>query len=319
MIERRKVFRLAWREYLPLALVIALWATILAVLGHADTARLFAAVVTCRAVLFLTRLSTAPALRARVGASADVRRQAKRLAAVAQGGSLGLSLLLVLALVLALREIGQSEIASFLPLIAIGMPTRVLRFTDVRTDSPYYRLALAGGGLLMAAIGWAAGWHAVGMALAFGSREWIAFGVIRFWPKAAHVPVRPLVDPLGWPEIARISVISARRLITYRLTKVALAMFGPLGNVAARTGREMGWHSRIEPYLPHRQAGFILFAAAAGAVAVVLALTSGEPAAMIAAAGLFQLGGASANIALLWRYLPQRGDPTLVLDDDDED
>ncbi len=318
MIQRKQVARLAWREYIPMLLTISLWATILAVLGHADTARLFAATVTVRAILYLTRISTAPALKVRVGASVDIRRQAKRLAAVAQGASLGLSLVLVVILVLTLRQVGQREIAAFLPLIAIGMPTRLLRFTDVRTDSPYYRLALAGGGLFMVAIGWAAGWHAVGIALAFGAREWIAFAVIRFWPKAAHVPLRPTVEPLAWPEIGRVSVISARRMISYRLTKIALAIFGPIGNVAARTGREMGWHSRIEPYLPHHQSGFILFALLAGAGAVLLTIYSGEPAAMIAAAGLLQFGGASTNIALLWRHLPNRDDLSLIVDDDDE-
>ena len=50
-----------------------------------------------------------------------------------------------------------------------------------------------------------------------------------------------------------------------------------------------------------------------------LALRSGEPLAMIGAAGLLQLAGASANIALLWRYLPDRNDPDLQLDEDEED
>ena len=157
------------------------------------------------------------------------------------------------------------------------------------------------------------------MGLAFGAREWIAFAVIRFWPKAAHVPRRPVTDPLDWPEIARATIISARRLITYRLTKVALAMFGPLGNFAARTGRGLNWHNRMEPHLPHRLSGFVLFAIAAAGGAVSLAVGSGEPAAMIVAAALLQLAGAATNIALLWRYLPDRGDPSLVIEDDDDD
>ena len=45
MIERRQFARLAWREYVPQLLTIALWAIILAAIGHADTARLFAATV----------------------------------------------------------------------------------------------------------------------------------------------------------------------------------------------------------------------------------------------------------------------------------
>ena len=75
-------------------------------------------------------------------------------------------------------------------------------------------------------------------------------------------------------EIARNTAISGRRLLTYRLTKVALTIFGPLGNFAARTGRGLNWHSKIEPYLPHSLTGFILFAlgtAGAGVLACAAA------------------------------------------------
>ena len=318
MIERRQVARLAWREYVPQLLTIALWAIILSAIGHADTARLFAATVMIRAIQMLTRLSTASTLKLRVGADHSVRLAARRLARIVQTAALCISVVVLVALMWALTRTGQGELAAFLPLIAIGMPARALRFTDIRTDSPYYRLAMAGGGLALAGLGWAAGWQAAAMGLAFGAREWIAFAVIRFWPKAAHVPRRPVTDPLDWPEIARATIISARRLITYRLTKVALAMFGPLGNFAARTGRGLNWHNRMEPYLPHRLSGFVLFAIAAAGGAISLAVGSGEPAAMIAAAALLQLAGAATNIALLWRYLPDRGDPSLVIEDDDD-
>jgi hypothetical protein len=40
---------------------------------------------------------------------------------------------------------------------------------------------------------------------------------------------------------------------------------------------------------------------------------------MVGAAGLMQLAGASANIALMWPFLPDRNDPDLVVDEDDED
>jgi hypothetical protein len=40
---------------------------------------------------------------------------------------------------------------------------------------------------------------------------------------------------------------------------------------------------------------------------------------MVGAAGLMQLAAASANIAAMWKYLPDRKDPDLVFDEDDED
>ena len=130
--------------------------------------------------------------------------------------------MLIAALVRGLIAIGQHEVAFFLPLVAVGMPARILRNSDVRTDSPYFRLALSSGGLAMAVIGWAVGLGAIGMGLAFGMREWVAYGVIRYWPKAVHVPSRPIVDPLGFAEIARNTAVSGRRLLTYRITKIAL-------------------------------------------------------------------------------------------------
>ena len=317
-INPGRLLRLSLREYLPALATIALWAIILAALGHADTARLFAATVTLRAIQMLTRLTTANSVKARVGAPAPIRKQARRFARIVQLVVLAANIALIAALVHGLRAIGQHQVAFFLPLVAVGMPARILRYSDMRTDSPFFRLALSGGGLIMVAVGWATGLGAVGMGLAFGMREWIAYGVIRYWPKAAHVPDHPTADPLAFAEVARITAVSGRRLLTYRMTKIALTIFGPVGNFAARTGRGLNWHGKIEPYLPHRLGGFILIIAMAAGGAILLVLRSGEPAAMIGAAALMQIAGVSANIALLWRYLPDRHDPNLTIEDDDE-
>lgn len=319
MTRRRQLMRLSLREYLPLLAIVAMWAVILLAIGHADSARLLAAALMVRAVQMLTRLVTAGSLKARIGAPPGVRRQARRLALAAQAAVLVANLVLLALIAAALTAAGQQQIAIFLPLIAVALPARMLRYCDARTDSPFFRLALSGGGLAAALVGWTAGLGAVGMALAFGAREWIAYGVIRWWPKDPHVPARPIAEPLTLAEIARNTAIGGRRMLTYRLTKVALTMFGPLGNVAARTGRGLNWHVRIEPYLPHRLPGFILFAIAAAGGAVLLVLRSGEPAAMIGAAGLMQLGAAATNIALMWHWLPDRNDPGLVVEEEDDD
>ncbi len=311
--------RLSLAEYFPLILTIALWALIVVMIGHADTVRLLAATVAMRAVQMLTRLSTPMSLRVRLGAPRPIRRQAKRFALAVQLAAFAVNVVLVVLFVLALDAIGQQEIAMFLPLIAVGLPVRVLRNSDTHTNSPYFRLAMAGGGLAAVAGGWLAGLGPVGVALAFGAREWIAYAVIRWWPKAPHVSERPVAAPLGFAEVARNTAISGRRLLTYRISKVALTLFGPVGNVAARTGRGLNWHHKAEPFLPHRLSGFILFALAAIGGALFLAVRSGEPLAMVGAAGLTQLAAIATNIAMLWHYLPDRADPNLVLDDDEED
>lgn len=319
MTKRQQLQQLAWREYLPLAGTIATWAVIVAAIGHADTARLLAAVAVVRAVQLLTKLATPIPLKRRLKAPREIRRQARRLALNLQSAALIVALILVALLAQAMKSIGQEQVAAFLPFIALGMPVRYLRFADVRVASPYYRLALSAGGLALVSIGWAAGWQAAALGVAFGAREWIAYITLRLWPRGPREPRFPTDDPLKFQEVGRYTAILGRRLLTYRLSKSLLTVFGPVGNVAARTGRGLKLHQKLEPYVPHHLGGFILFSAISFGGAVFLALRSGEPAAMIGAAGLCQMGAAAGNVVLLWRYLPSRDAEPLAEDDDDDD
>ena len=89
MSKRRQLKQLAWREYLPLAGTIATWAVIVAAIGHADAARLLAAVAAVRAVQMLTKLATPIALEAPAeGAPRQIRRQARELALTLQVAAL---------------------------------------------------------------------------------------------------------------------------------------------------------------------------------------------------------------------------------------
>lgn len=317
MSRQQQVKRLAWREYVPMVATIAMWALIVAAIGHADAARLLAAITMMRAVQMLTKLATPLVLKRRLLAPKEIRRQAKRVALALQGTSFVITVVLVALLVMGMDAIGQDKIAAFIPYVAIGMPARFLRFADVRTASPYYRLALSMSGLVLVSIGWAAGWQAAMLGLAFGAREWAAFAVLRWWPREPKAPRMPINEPLHFPEVARTTAIVGRKMLTYRLTKSLLAPFGPIGNIAARTGRGLKMHLKLEPYIPHHFGGFLLFSLVTLGIAMFLALRSGEPAAMIAAAGLAQISAASANVLLLWRYLPARD--TEVIEDEDDD
>lgn len=318
MSRRRKLTQLAWREYLPMGATIAMWAVIVAAIGHADTARLLAAVTLIRAVQMLTKLATPLVLKRRLMAPKAIRRQAKRVALSLQAGAFVITVAIVALLARAMDSIGQDKVVAFIPYVAIGMPARYLRLADVRTASPYYRLALTLSGLLLVSVGWLAGWHAAALGLAFGAREWVAFAVLRWWPRDPKIPRTPVNEPLHFPEVARTTAVIGRRMLTYRLTKSLLAPFGPIGNIAARTGRGLKVHQKLEPYIPHHFGSFLLFSLVTFGIAVFLALRSGEPAAMIAAAGLAQISAASANVLLLWRYLPSR-DAEIIEDDDDDD
>jgi hypothetical protein len=317
MSRGRQIKRLAEREYLPMAATIAMWAVIVAAIGHAETARLIAAATSVRACQMLTKLATPIALKRRLGAPRQVRQQAKRFAFALQGGALVVALLLVAVLAQAMKIIGQDKVLAFIPYVALGMPARSLRFAAVRTASPYFPLALSMSGLALASLGWAAGWQAAALGLAFGAREWVAFVVVRWGPGGPGQPQSPTNKPLHFAEVARTTAILGRRMLTYRLTRSLLAPFGPIGNIAARTGRGLKWHQKLEPYIPHHFGGFLLFSMATFGGAVFLALRSGEPAAMIGAAGLAQISAATANVLLLWRYLPSR-DTGVEEEDDDE-
>ena len=150
-------------------------------------------------------------------------------------------------------------------------------------------------------LGWAAGWHAAALRLAFGAREWIAYVDLRWWPREPRIPRgAPTNDPLRFEEVARYSAVLGRRLLTYRLSKSLLTLFGPVGNLAAQTGRLLKWHQKLEPYVPHHLGGFVIFTAASWGGAVFLALRSGEPVAMVGAAGLAsdRRGGGECRPAL---------------------
>jgi hypothetical protein len=316
--KRQRLKRLAWSEYLPLAATAAMWGVVVLVIGHADTARLLAAITMIRAIQNLTKLSTPTALKRRIYAPKSVRRQAKRYALALQLASLAVALIFVALLAEALKLIGQHQIAAYLPYIALGMPARCLRLSDVRTASPYFRMALAGGGFAIAAVAWAAAWPVTLLGLVFGLREWIAYVALRWWPREPEPPKYEISDPLNFEEVARYSAILGRRMLTYRLAKSLLTVFGPFGNAAARTGRGLNFYRRIEPYLPHHFGGFVTFSAVTIGAAIFVAVRSGEPAAMILAAGLLHIGATTANIALLWNYLPSRGSESEAIYDDDE-
>src|SRR5687767_13238900 len=116
---RKRLKQLAWREYLPLAATAAMWVVIIAGIGHAQTARLLAAVVLVRAVQMLTKLATTTSLRLRIAADGAVRRQARRFAFNLQSAALAIALIIIAALAEGLKAIDQHQIAAFLPFVAI--------------------------------------------------------------------------------------------------------------------------------------------------------------------------------------------------------
>ena len=129
---------------------------------------------------------------------------------------------------------------------------------------------------------------------------------LRWWPRGRRRQSRCPIEPLRFEEVARNG---NHRPAPADLSadKSLLTVFGPIGNVAARTGRGLNLTSRLEPYVPHHLGGFILFSLAAFAGAVFLAVRSGEPAAMIGAAGLLQIGCGRGQCGVVVALSPVAG------------
>lgn len=316
---KKHAIKLTGREYLPFLFTMAFWGLTALSTGTADTARLLSVTLLNRALCVFVYMSTLTAVRKRWHQDAPVRRQALRAAALIQTGSVLALALLLFPIDQFLRHHGQELVATMLPLVALGVPARFYRSVDLRTYSQLFRLSSTASGLLGACVAYLLDAGPIGYALAFGLREWVAALVTGLVQRDVKRARRPSDAPLTLAEVARDTVVVSRRRLTYRLTKNLLAILGPVGNAAARTGRGLNWHSRLEPYLPHRQGGFVLFALLTGGIAVFLLVRSGEPLAMIGAAGAMQLCAIALNVLLWWRFLPDRDDPTLVVEDDDDD
>jgi hypothetical protein len=316
--RKQRIEQLAWREYLPLAVNIVFWIVIVLAIGHADAARLLAAVTMVRGAQLLTKCATPVSVKRRAQAAPDVQRQTRWFAFNVQAAALIAGLVVIALLVQAMQWIGQERITGFLPFIALGMPARYLRLSDVGAASPFYRLTIAAAGLGLACLSWAAGLPVALTGLVFGVREWIAYAALRVQRRTPPQLKSYRHDPLRFEEVAQNSALYGRRMLTYRLSKVMLAILGPLGSAAARTGRGLQWHKRMEPYLPHHLGGFFIFTAATWGGAILLALRSSEPAALVVVGGLFQVGAAAANVLLFWRWMPPpAASATLEIDDED--
>lgn len=310
--------RLTVHEYIPMAAMLAFWAIVAIAIGHADTARLLAATVLVRGAAMLGELSTSGPMRSRALAGPAIRRRSLRNAALMQAGALGVVALVLAALTAGLRIAGHELMAALVWASAIGLPAKAIRLANPRAFPRRLRLYVTGSAVLAAGVAWAAGGGPVAMALAFGAREWIA-SLVGLLVGDSDTPKRRIDEKLRFAEVARTTVVSSRRLLTYRLTKNILSVFGPFGNFAARTGRGLNVHSKLERYMPHSRAGFALFVLLTGGAAVALVWRSSEPIALIVSAGLAQLCAVGLNVLLLWRYLPVRDDPNLVIDEEEDD
>lgn len=311
--------RVAVREYSPAIGLIVSWLILFAALGHADAVRLAAAWTFVRGSRLLTGTNALAALRRRADGSggvpgADVRR-ALRVELVALGGAL-----LVLGLVVLLFwSTGEPRIAMLCALLAAGLPPRfLLPLVGGRASSAQFRqIASWSGTLLVAATALLAPRLEL-LALAFAARDWVALVVLALAGRPVR-PKSPSKQPVGWQEIAQLSLARARRRMVYIVAKGALtAMLGPAGGLAARTGRGLKLHARFDRFAPRHPASLALLAAATVGVAIALVLLLPTPGFLLVAGSLFIVAAVAASV-LFWSRIVMANPGDAAEDDEDDD
>lgn len=315
----KQAVRLTGREYLPMGITILFWLVVGLGVGAADAARLLAVTVLIRAPAMLTQMAVMPPVRRRWHQSKEVRRQAIKVASLIELGVLAMLAIEVALICVGLVAIHQQLVAEMLLIVSLGYPAKLYRGVDLRTNSRLFRLYTTGAMLAGAGIAYLLNAGPLAYALVFALREYVALILVPLIQRRVPKSKGPTDEPLTFGEVAKTTVVNSRRMLTYRLTKNLLAVLGPFGNFAARTGRGLNMHSRLEPYMPHKRGGFAIFALLTAGIAVALAVHSGKPLAMIAGAGAMQLSAIACNVLLWWRYLPDRKDPNLIIEDDDDD
>ncbi|HYI42110.1 MAG TPA: hypothetical protein VD768_00600, partial [Sphingomicrobium sp.] len=228
--------------------------------------------------------------------------------ALAVGGLVG---------VLALRDLPKA--ATMVAVIALAIPAKhpfgllVAR----RNRDVIWRLGVGVTAVAGAAVVLALGlpWQAAAVVIAV--RDWGGLLATALFAGRRAPTTKDMAETLTFAEAAAHTEATARRQLSYRLMKTLFAMIlGPVGNIAARTGRGAGrFDSKLSRLMPRNRAGIITFSTACAAIAMVLILVSREPLMFLVAAAFARLAALGGSAILWWKYKA----PADEADDDDDD
>lgn len=309
-IRRKKALgtakRLALREYLPLASWILSWFMIGLAVGHADAVRLLAANTFVQAIRHVCTVEGMQVLARRMGAERSVFKLARRAAFKIEVGSLLACIVATGLLYLLLDGRRLHEAAIMVVIVSFAIPARnpAAMLVAKRERVATWRLGsavtfAAGSGIvLFFGLDWAAA--AVVLAL----RDWGGLVATFLFAGPRERVGNIWTQPMTFAEAARRTEASARQKLSYRLiSSVAILMLGPFGNLAARTGREVGKvDSRLAKLVPRKRSGFILFTLGTATTAIVLLMISREPSTLLASAAAARLAASGGAVLLWWRY-----------------
>ena len=311
--------KLAIREYIPFAIIAASWALFGLALGHADLVRLLAANMFIGSIRSFCTLEVTQALAHHVASERAIYKASRKLALRIDLVALAACAVAVALLVLALDLRGMEKAAAMVMIAALAIPARnpgaILvakrdKVVSWKMGSVFWGLA---GALSVLALG--LNWVAAALFLAL--RPWAGLAVTIRWGPKRKPPSVPPGAPLEFRHAAAKTEASARKRLSYRLMRSTLSvMFGPFGNLIARTGRGLGsLDTKLANWIPRSRVGLFLIAAVTGGAAATLLWLSTEPSAFMGSAALARVAAAAGAALLWWKY----GSDQIDEEDDEEE
>lgn len=298
--------RLAVREYLPFGSLLLTWFLIGLSIGPADVVRLIGANAVIQGARALCTLEVMQVLDRRPAALEAVWKKSRQIALKIDLVALAACALFVAAFVGMLTFRNMPVAAGMVAIVALAIPARhpfgllvASRNRDISWRVGAAATAVAGGVIIFA---FGLSWQAAALAIAL--RDWGGLITTALFAGPSDHSKAGRTDPLTFAEAATRTESTARRQLSYRLVKsLFLVILGPVGNIAARTGRSAGrMDSKLSRLVPRNRSGMVLFTAGCAVTAVVLIFVSLEPLTFLVAAAFSRLAGSGGSALLWWKY-----------------
>ncbi len=311
--------RLALREYVPFGGLLLTWFLIGVSIGPADVVRLIGANAVVQGVRALCTLEARHVLARRSAAAAAVWRASRRSALKMEAVGLFACGLLTAALVTLVTGLAMPEAGAMIAIAALGIPARhplgllvARRNWDVTWRVGAAVTAVAGGAVIFAL---GLPWQAAAVVVAL--RDWGGLVATAAFAGPRDPSRVSRGEALTFAEAAARTERTARRQVSYRLVKTLFGvLLGPVGNIAARTGRGAGrLDSKLRRLIPRNRPGTMVFTATLATAAGALIIVSREPLAFLVAAAFARLAASGGSALLWWQY----GEVSENEDDDDDD
>ncbi len=311
--------RLAMREYVPFGAWLLTWFLIGFSIGPAGVVRLIGANAVVQGARALCTLEARQVLARRTAASDCVRTRSRRIAFKFDLVGLVACALFLAAIVFLLAFRDMPEAAGMVAIAALGIPARhpLGLLVARRNWEVSWRMGTAATAVTGSAIIFAFGlpWQAA--ALVIGLRDWGGLIATALFAGTREPSKADRTGVMTFAEAAAKTETIARRQLTYRLVKtLSGVILGPIGNIAARTGRGAGGLDRkLSRLVPRNRPGLMLFTAICASVALVTVFVSTEPLAFLVAAAFARLASSGGSALLWWKYRSASDDEDDDIDD----